>query len=427
MRTSVLLAVAFSALLACVTVSALDNGLNLTPQMGWNSWNHYNCNVSAALISSQAQAMISTGLAAKGYSYINIDDCWQVSRDAKGTIVEDPVGFPKGMKALADYVHSVGLKFGLYSSAGTHTCQGRPGGLFYEVNDANWYAAVGTDYLKYDNCNNIGVTPIQRYLPMRDALNATGRPILFSMCEWGESTVWEWAAPVGNSWRTTGDIGDSWGSMITRADQNEPLASYGGPGSFNDPDMLEVGNGGMTSSEYEVHFSLWCLMKAPLIIGCDMTSMSADALRILGNTEAIAISQDPTGAQGYRIQGDENDDINIWTGALSDGWTVAIVNRGSVSHTVGFSFVHIGVPPKLGPLKVRDLWKHQDLGTFTGSFPATEVDSHGVLFLKLTIPSGENPVHTADPTELRSLGKIRTKKMRLHPELRRKQHVPAHW
>ena len=186
----------------------LDNGLGLTPQMGWNSWNHYHCNINADIVKKTADAIVNTSLS-KWYTYVNIDDCWARSRAADGTIQPDPQAFPD-MKGLADYVHGKGLKFGLYSDAGTKTCAGRPGSLDYETKDANTYAEWGVDYLKYDNCNNGGSKPEVRYPVMRDALNKTGRPIFYSMCEWGVDNPATWASKVGNSWRTTGDIGDNW-------------------------------------------------------------------------------------------------------------------------------------------------------------------------------------------------------------------------
>jgi alpha-galactosidase len=247
-----------------VAVNALDNGLARTPGMGWNSWNKFACNVSETLIKGVADQIVSMGLDKLGYNYVNIDDCWQVSRDANGNIVEDKTRFPSGMKALADYIHSKGLKFGVYSDAGEYTCQHRPGGLNHEKSDANSYASWGVDYLKYDNCYNDNLPPQPRYEAMRDALNATGRPIYYSLCEWGVEDPATWAGNVGNSWRTTNDISDNWNSMTSNLDLNDKWASYAGPGQWNDPDMLEVGNGGMTNEEYKSHFSLWALIKSPL-------------------------------------------------------------------------------------------------------------------------------------------------------------------
>jgi alpha-galactosidase len=293
-----MLAVVLSLIAVC---AALNNGLGRTPQMGWNSWNHFGCGINEALIRSTIDAMVSTGLFAAGYKYVNLDDCWQSTRTSSGVIVPDPNNFPNGVKVLADYAHSKGLLFGLYSDAGHYTCAGRPGSLGYEKIDASTYASWEVDYLKYDNCNTDGTSPKVRYPVMRDALNASGRHIFYSMCEWGVEDPATWSAPVGNSWRTTGDISDSWSSMTSLLDQNNRWASYAAPGGWNDPDMLEVGNGHMTTAEYRAHFSLWCLMKSPLLVGCDITKMSADTLAILTAPEVIAVNQDPLGVQGSLI------------------------------------------------------------------------------------------------------------------------------
>ena len=235
-----------------------------TPPMGWNSWNKYACNVSETLIMGMADAMVSSGMKDAGYDYIVIDDCWQVARDENGEIVVDKDRFPHGMKYVADYVHSKGLKFGIYSCAGKLTCQGRPGGLGHEYQDARTYARWGVDYLKYDWCNSSTQDAKSSYTNMRDALYTAGRPIVFSICEWGSNKPWEWAGSVGHLWRTTGDISDSWNSMINIFNLQKGLARYAGPGKWNDPDMLEIGNGGMTTEEYKTHFSLWCMLAAPL-------------------------------------------------------------------------------------------------------------------------------------------------------------------
>mmetsp|Transcript_44595 Transcript_44595/g.115949 ORF Transcript_44595/g.115949 Transcript_44595/m.115949 type:complete len:561 (-) Transcript_44595:442-2124(-) len=282
--------------------SALDNGLGRVPQMGWNSWNHFGCNINEQLMRDTADELVSSGLKDAGYNYLNMDDCWAEARDnTTGVIIADAKAFPSGIATLADYVHSKGLYFGLYSDAGTNTCAGRPGSLSYEKVDANTYAKWSVDYLKYDNCNNEGIAPEQRYPVMRDALNETGRTIFFSACEWGEDDPATWMPTVANSWRTTGDISDSWSSMITRADLNNEWASYAAAGGFNDPDMLEVGNGGMSTDEYRTHFGLWAIMKAPLLIGCDVTKMTADTKAILLNKEVIALNQDGLGVQGKRV------------------------------------------------------------------------------------------------------------------------------
>ena len=283
-------------------IYCLDNGLGRTPQMGWNSWNKFGCNINEELIKNTIDTLNSSGLIEAGYKYINLDDCWQISRDENGTILPDYNAFPNGIKPLVDYAHSKGLLFGLYSDAGTYTCAGRPGSLGYEEIDARTYAEWGVDYLKYDNCYNEGKSSLERYPVMRDALNKTGKPIFYSLCQWGEENVPTWGKDVANSWRTTGDISDNWDSMIKIIDINDKSYQYGGPGGWNDPDMLEVGNGGMTLIEYKTHFGLWAISKAPLLIGCDITTMNKEIKDILTNPEIIAVNQDSLGEQGRKIK-----------------------------------------------------------------------------------------------------------------------------
>ena len=289
-------------LLCFVGFNSLDNGLGLTPQMGWNTWNKFWCGINETLIHDSIDALINSGLFEAGYNYINLDDCWQKYRGEDGYIIPDNDTFPHGIEPLVEYAHSKGLKFGLYSSAGNYTCQGRPGSLDFEEQDAKIYAKWNIDYLKYDNCYNRGISSLIRYPKMGDCLNETGHPIFYSLCQWGQEKVATWAKDVGNSWRTTGDISDSWNSMITIIDQNDKWYKYAGPGGWNDPDMLEVGNGGMTLTEYKTHFGLWCISKAPLLIGCDITNMSDDIKKILTNKEYIAINQDKLGEQGHKIK-----------------------------------------------------------------------------------------------------------------------------
>ncbi|XP_065870513.1 alpha-galactosidase 3 isoform X2 [Euphorbia lathyris] len=337
----------------------LNNGLARTPQMGWNSWNFFACNINETLIKET-------------------DDCWSsVTRDTKGKLVPDPKTFPSGIKALADYVHEKGLKLGIYSDAGVFTCQVRPGSLFHEVDDAALFASWGVDYLKYDNCFNLGIKPKERYPPMRDALNATGHTIFYSLCEWGVDDPALWAGKVGNSWRTTDDINDTWASMTTIADLNDKWASYAGPGGWNDPDMLEVGNGGMTYTEYRSHFSIWALMKAPLLIGCDVRNMTAETYEILTNKEVIAVNQDPLGVQGRKVRTSGNDSCQqVWAGPLS-GHRLAVVlwNRCSKSATITAQWDALGLESGTS-VSVRDLWLHKDVsGDAVASFGA-RVDAH---------------------------------------------------
>jgi len=349
--------------------------------MGWNSWNHYGCSVSETIIKNTIDAFVKWNLGSLGYKYVNVDDCWASSRDASGNIQADPKTFPNGMKALADYAHKNGLLFGLYSDAGYKTCAGRPASLGYESKDAASYASWGVDYLKYDNCNTDGTKPEVRYPVMRDALNHTGKSIFYSMCEWGVDDPATWAPAVGNSWRTTGDISDSWSSMIGKADQNDQWWKYAAPGGWNDPDMLEIGNGGMTDAEYRTHFSLWCLMKAPLLIGCDVTQLSTQTYQILSATEVIAVSQDSLGVQGHKVYSGNN--LEVWAGPLSGGsYAAVLLNRGDSGNTVTARWSDIGIPSGT-TCTVRDLWRKKDLGTFTDSFRAP-VSSHATVMVKIT-------------------------------------------
>jgi len=284
------------------SLKCLDNGLGRTPPMGWNSWNKFKCNITEKLIRDTIDALISTGLTEVGYNYVNIDDCWQSSRYENGTIIPDPIAFPNGIKPLVDYAHSKGLKFGIYSDAGTYTCARRPGSLGYEEIDAKAYAEWGVDYLKYDNCFHNNISGKIRYPKMRNALKKAGRNIFYSICNWGRESVSTWAKTVGNSWRTTKDITDDWRNMIKIIDENDKSYKFAGPGGWNDPDMLEVGNGGMTIEEYKTHFGLWAISKAPLLIGCDITNMTQEIKDILTNTEIIALNQDSLGYQGRKIK-----------------------------------------------------------------------------------------------------------------------------
>ncbi|XP_031497497.1 alpha-galactosidase 3 [Nymphaea colorata] len=356
----------------------LDNGLARTPQMGWNSWNFFACDINEKVIKETADALISTGLADLGYVYVNIDDCWSSKlRNLKGELVPNRRTFPSGIKALADYIHERGLKLGIYSDAGIFTCQVRPGSLFHETEDATTFAFWGVDYLKYDNCYNLGIKPQKRYPPMRDALNATGRTIFYSLCEWGVEDPALWAGGVGNSWRTTDDITDSWISMTTIADLNDKWAAYAGPGGWNDPDMLEVGNGGMTYQEYRSHFSIWALMKAPLLIGCDVRNMTAETLEILSNREVIDVNQDSLGVQGRKVSTAGSSGCSqVWAGPLSgERLVVALWNRCDNSTAITVEWETIGLE-NTTVVSIRDLWQHQDLSeNAAGSFSAT-VESH---------------------------------------------------
>ena len=269
--------------------------------MGWNPWNKFGCNINEELIINTINTLNESGLLEAGYKYINLDDCWQQSRDENGTIVPDKENFPNGIKPLIDYAHSKGLLFGLFSNGGNETPEGRPGSLGYEEIDAKTYAEWEIDYLKYTN--HLKNITIESFQLMRDALNKTGRHIFYSLGEFGSKiNITIWGKELGNSWRTNGNINDNWESIINNIDNNEKYFQIGGPGGWNDPDMLEVGNGGMTLIEYKTHFALWAISKAPLIIGCDITQMSKEIKDILMNTEVIAVNQDSLGEQGRKIK-----------------------------------------------------------------------------------------------------------------------------
>ena len=365
------------------------NGVGKTPPMGWNSWNHFGCNINEDLIKQTADNLISLGLFDLGYRYINLDDCWQVSRDENDVIVADPEKFPSGIKALADYMHSKGLKLGIYSDAGEKTCAGRPGSLNHEEIDAKTYAEWGIDYLKYDNCFNDGISSKIRYPAMRDALNKAGREIFFSMCQWGEERVATWAGDIANSWRTTPDIKDNWISFILILDLQHGLEKYSGPGKWNDPDMLEVGNGGMTLTEYKAHFALWCLLKAPLLLGNDLSNISKEVMDIIGNERLIEVNQDNLGKQGKRIRRtlfeEENgifSFLEIYTGEVYNGTVVILFNRSKSTKKMTFTLKEIGIEA-LGA-NMQNLYTGEDYGYVKTEF-SSDVESHGVVVIKVHI------------------------------------------
>ncbi|MFC1436619.1 RICIN domain-containing protein, partial [Streptacidiphilus sp. N1-3] len=364
--------------------AALGNGAALTPQMGFNDWNAYGCNVSESLIKSTALAMHNNGMQSAGYSYVNIDDCWMThSRGSDGRLVPDPSKFPDGIKGTADYVHSLGLKLGIYEDAGLQTCGGYPGSLGHETADAQSFASWGVDYLKYDNCYagpgcalnscpNGNETPAQtRYTTMRDALAATGRPILFSLCSWGQDSVWTWGAAIGNSWRTTGDINPSYSSMLSIFHSNVQLAAYAGPGHWNDPDMLEVGNGSLSADESRSEFSLWSEMAAPLIAGTNIASASATTLSTLTNARVIAVDQDALGKQGTMVS--SSGGLDVLAKPLANGdVSVALFNETGSTATISTSAAAIG---KTGSssYNLTDLWSgaaSTTTGTISASVPA---------------------------------------------------------
>jgi alpha-galactosidase len=368
--------------------SASYNELALKPPMGWNSWNTFYCGISEDKIKSVVDTIVSKGLKDVGYEYIVIDDCWQKSRGKDSVIVADSVNFPSGIKALADYIHSKGLKFGIYSDAGTQTCQGKPGSYNYEAIDAKTYAKWGVDYVKFDWCNTGGEDAKTQYTKMSKALDATGRPIVFSICEWGLSSPWLWASKVGNLWRATQDIQPCWSCTRTWGgmgwtiilDKVSGLSRYSGPGHWNDPDMLEVGNYGLTDVESQAHFSMWCMLAAPLMAGNDVRTMSAFTKSILTNKEMIDVDQDSLGIQGRRVKNDYS--LEVWCKPLKDSSrAVTFFNRTGDDAKISIRWNQLGLLSSNA--SVRDLWLHSDLGLIKDSIEVT-VPTHGVVVLKIT-------------------------------------------
>ena len=398
----------FLLLLFCIVLIQISlqaqkfQGLAQTPPMGWNSWNKFACNVSEELIHETADAMVSSGMKDAGYEYVVIDDCWQVSRDSLGFIVADPKKFPSGIKALADYIHSKGLKFGIYSCAGAQTCGGRPASRGHEYQDAITYAKWGVDYLKFDWCNTENINAKGAYTTMSNALFSAGRPIVFSLCEWGDNKPWLWAKEVGHLWRTTGDIYNcfdcvndhgtwkSWGVMQI-IDKQEGLRQYAGPGHWNDPDMLEVGNG-MSVNQDRAHFTMWCMLAAPLISGNDLRSMSQQTLAVLANKEVIAIDQDSLGVQGFRQT--VKDSVETWLKPLkNDEWAVVFLNRSKSSKTISQDWRSFSITDVLTNRKIdttgkevymlRDLWLKNSAGDTRKNLTAI-IPAQDVLCLKMS-------------------------------------------
>ena len=373
-------------------MSAQTSTLAATPPMGWNSWNHFAGRVTDQDVRNAADAIVSTGMRDAGYIYVNIDDTWQGERDAQGNI-QSNAKFPD-MKALADYVHSKGLKIGIYSSPGPLTCGRYAGSYGHEQQDAATYAKWGFDYLKYDMCS---FGPIVRqesngdpqkaqqiiqaaYDKMHRALVATGRPIVFSLCQYGVDKPWEWAPALGgNLWRTTGDINATYDRMTLIGFSQAGLSKYAGPGHWNDPDMLEVGNGRLTPDENITHMSLWVLLAAPLLAGNDLSQMTPATLAILTNKEAIAIDQDPLGVQGDRVS--EVGPVEIWSKRLQNGdVAVGLFNRNGNELPITLPLSEVGFP---NGAKARDIWQAKDLGTLQGNY-TVEVPSHGAVLLRLS-------------------------------------------
>jgi len=384
-----------------VSAQKFEN-LALTPPMGWNSWNVFQTNINEKMIKEIADAMVSSGMQKAGYNYLVLDDGWMaMERDKNGDLVADPKKFPNGMKALSDYVHGKGLKFGLYNCAGTKTCAGYPGTHGFEIQDARYYASQGVDYLKFDWCSSDGLNAKEAYTNMSKAIRAAGRPMIFSLCEWGNNKPWEWAKNVGQLWRTTGDIYDcfdctknngSWSAhgVMKILDMQKNLRIYAGPGHWNDPDMLEVGNGGMKFSENRAHFSIWCMLAAPLISGNDLRKMSKETTDVLTNTDVIAVNQDKLGIQGFKYA--VRDSVEIWfKPLLKNNWAVCFLNRTSTAKQIEFNWKLENVNDGFSGrkliavktnYKIKNLWTKNETGTTKETLTIT-VPSHDVLMYRL--------------------------------------------
>ena len=364
-----------------------DN-LALTPPMGWNSWNKFRCTLDEQLVREMADALVENGMRDAGYQYIVIDDCWQGGRDSLGNIYPDPVKFPSGIKALADYVHSRGLKFGIYSCAGSMTCQKKPGSKGFQEKDARTYASWGVDYLKYDFCFAEDLVAKDAYKIMSDALKSSGRPIVFSICECGAGKPWEWGEGIGHLWRTTEDIRDvyvmpkdKYGmGILDIIDAQVELARYAGPGHWNDPDMLEVGNGRMTFDEYKTHFSMWAMMAAPLIAGNDLRNMDAVTHGILTNKDVITIDQDSLGKQAVKFL--DAGDYEIWVKPLKNSeLAVCFMNRTNELWKLDYNWqlqtLNLIRDVKLDKkaYSVYDCWTHQVIGN-TGVQLKKDIPAH---------------------------------------------------
>ncbi len=386
-----------------ITQAQKTEGLALTPPMGWNSWNTFQTNISEKMVMEIADSMVSSGMKDAGFTYIVLDDGWMaMERNANGDLVPDPKKFPNGIKAVADYVHSKGLKFGLYNCAGTKTCAGYPGTRGYEYQDARFYASVGIDYLKYDWCNTDGINAREAYTTMSKALTITGRPIIFSLCEWGTYKPWEWAAPVGHLWRTTGDIFacfdcikkyDTWSALgvMQITDKQNGLRKFAGPAHWNDPDMLEVGNG-LSDNENKSHFTIWSMLAAPLIAGNDIRKMSAHTKAVLTNKEVVALNQDSLGIQGFVYN--VKDSIEIWVKPLSHNEVaICFLNRSVNPATVNFNWKEQPIIDSIFNFKydftssnysIKNLWLHKQEGNTSKPYQAV-LQGHVVIALRLQV------------------------------------------
>ena len=380
-------------LLFASQIGALNNRVGLTPPLGFNTWNHFACNISEAIIRDAADLIIKLKLNEVGYNYINIDDCWMASkRSPAGEFVPHPTRFPRGIKILADYIHQRGLKLGIYSSAGTMTCQMLPGSLDYEDIDARTWARWGIDYVKYDNCYHDERAARIRYTRMRDSLNATGRQIFYSICNWGEENLFKIGKGLGNSWRTTYDIENSFESMRLIFRLNSLLANFSGTGGWNDPDMLEIGNGKFSHAESRTHFALWAMAKSPLLLGCDLSKISAEDFAIISNKELIDLNQDPKGIQAKCALNCNMGDFlgttvrpQIFVGELKNGdFALSVTNWSDkvVFTKIKVNFEQLKLPQKR--YKVRDLWGKLNLGEINDEFVIEKIDIHDTAVFRLT-------------------------------------------
>lgn len=386
--------------LASALVAQKFEGLALTPPMGWNSWNTFAGRINEQVVRETAEAMIRNGMRDAGYTYIVIDDTWSLKqRDDDGNLVADPEKFPSGMKALGDWLHAHGFKFGIYSCAGRMTCGGYPGSWGHEFQDARTFASWGVDYLKYDWCYTETADARDAYKRIRDALYAAGRPVVLSICEWGTSRPWEWAQDVGHLWRTTGDIYDSYDGrkgwemgwklildlqydLVKSSMGPDGIAQYAGPGHWNDPDMMEVGSAGLTFAESRAHFGLWAILAAPLMAGNDVRNMSDDIRALLTDPDVIAINQDKLGKQGYRVLAEPSNNIEIWVRELENKeWAVALLNTSQSAQELAAEwnsfqwFLH-------GTYDITDVWTKQPAGDTSTPYTA-RVESHDIALLRL--------------------------------------------
>ena len=399
MRVSALLPLAAlaSTLALLAPGPAVAQKVAQTPPMGWNSWNYFADKVTDKDIRDAADEIVASGMKDAGYIYINIDDTWEAQRDANG-VLQTNSKFPD-MKALADYVHSKGLKLGIYSGPGTKTCGGYTASLGHEEQDAKMYAAWGIDYLKYDLCSFIPDVMqkqapndkaaqmklmIAAYVKMGKALKDTGRPIVYSLCQYGWDAPWEWAPALGgNSWRTTGDISADWDRIYAILEQQAGLEKYAGPGHWNDPDMLEVGNGKLTMAENRAHFSMWAMLASPLLAGNDLPNMTPETKAILTNREVIAIDQDKLGKQASRAYADG--EVEVWTRHLSDGaFAVAVMAAGDSRYSTHPFYLDLARLGLVGSQQGKNLWTGKDV-TLTNDMPI-EIGSHDVLLVRIAAP-----------------------------------------